>query len=294
MMKLLVTGPLAEQVRDELVARGFDEPLRAAPEPSADDLAWATAVVCRSLPGEGTYHWVHSIAAGHDQLDGARDRIEVFTRTLGSLPEQMAHSVCWAVLDHELLGPHRRQCQAEGNWVRTPHQWPPGSCVLLGTGVIAQRVAQALQGLGFRTVGVNRSGREALGFDHVTTLEEADLESAQALVNLLPLTPQTAASVGDEVFRRLRGALYVNAGRGDTTRQEDLRRALQQGHLSHAHLDVTTPEPLPADHWLWRHPKVTITPHVAAITLASDVADDVLETLADLRAGRSPRLLVAG
>ncbi|MGO4957868.1 NAD(P)-dependent oxidoreductase [Luteococcus sp. Sow4_B9] len=292
MVNLLVTGSHALDVRDALVARGFDDPLRAVVEPSDEDFAWATAVVCRSLPDGMGYPWVHSLAAGYDQLEQARHRIGVLTRTLGSLPQQMAQSVAWAVLDHRLNGAHYRRAQADARWDRIPHHWPPGTCVLLGTGEIAQVVARALQTLGFRTVGVNRSGRSAPGFDEVTALASVPLEDAQVLVNLLPLTQQTRLSVDEAVLGRLRGALYVNVGRGDTTCQDSLRRALDAGQVQAAHLDVMSPEPLPAEHWLWRHPKVTITPHCAAITLPGDVADDVVQTLAELRRGERPRLAV--
>jgi glyoxylate/hydroxypyruvate reductase A len=69
---------------------------------------------------------------------------------------------------------------------------------------------------------------------------------------------------------------------------DDLRRALELGHLRHAVLDVLPTEPPPADAWYWSHPQVTITPHIAAVTDAGDVVWSFSAALDDLRAGRVP------
>ena len=95
---------------------------------------------------------------------------------------------------------------------------------------------------------------------------------ADALVNLLPLTPATERLVDAELLSSLPdGALYVNAGRGPTTDTSALLEELRRGRLR-AVLDVVEPEPLPPEHPLWEAPGVLISPHVAGDTAESDRA----------------------
>jgi phosphoglycerate dehydrogenase-like enzyme len=117
--------------------------------------------------------------------------------------------------------------------------------------------------------GVARRARDGVhGLDELPAL----LARTDALVNLLPLTTHTRGLVDAALLGRLPdGALYVNAGRGATTDTGALLAELQDGRLR-AVLDVVEPEPLPADHPLWRAPGVVITPHVAGDTPAGDRA----------------------
>jgi phosphoglycerate dehydrogenase-like enzyme len=88
---------------------------------------------------------------------------------------------------------------------------------------------------------------------------------ADVIVNTLPLNDQTRGMFNKAFFDSAkRGALFINVGRGATVVTADLVAALMDGRIGGAGLDVTDPEPLPADHPLWRAPNVLITPHVAA------------------------------
>ncbi|KAG0725381.1 Glyoxylate/hydroxypyruvate reductase A [Chionoecetes opilio] len=71
-------------------------------------------------------------------------------------------------------------------------------------------------------------------------------------------------------------AIFINIGRGDVVSEGDLLKALDAGWLSAAILDVFVEEPLPKDSGLWRHPKVRVTPHAAAVGCAEDVAEAFL------------------
>ena len=93
------------------------------------------------------------------------------------------------------------------------------------------------------------------------------LAQTDILICLLPLTPQTKGLLD---ARRLSwlpsGASLINFARGPIVKDEDLRDALDQGHLSRAVLDVFDVEPLPDDRWQWTHPRVTVLPHCSAPT----------------------------
>ena len=127
----------------------------------------------------------------------------------------------------------------------------------LGHGAIGHALEARLAPFGVRFVGVSRTGELTLA-DVPALLPEADV-----VVVLLPLTDATAGVVDGAFLDAMRpGALLVNAARGGHVDQDALLERLHAGRVRAA-LDVTTPEPLPPDHPLWRAPGVLITPHVA-------------------------------
>ena len=94
-------------------------------------------------------------------------------------------------------------------------------------------------------------------------------------------------------LRRCRGApRVINAARGGHVVDADLIAALDRGHIAHATLDVFTTEPLPVEHPFWRHPRITLTPHVASVTISETASRVVIEGLKAMRAGRRPANLV--
>ena len=123
---------------------------------------------------------------------------------------------------------------------------------------------------------------------------KAFLGQCDMLVCVLPLTPETRDMMNAEFFALLpRGAWVINVARGGMLVEEDLIAALDSGHLDGAVLDVFQTEPLPEDSPLWRHPKITVTPHIAGIT-DPRVALRYIETcVADREAGRALKDIVA-
>jgi glyoxylate/hydroxypyruvate reductase A len=84
----------------------------------------------------------------------------------------------------------------------------------------------------------------------------------------------------------------INAARGGHVVDADLIAALDRGHIAHATLDVFTTEPLPVEHPFWRHPRITLTPHVASVTISETASRVVIEGLKAMRAGRPPANLI--
>jgi glyoxylate/hydroxypyruvate reductase A len=106
------------------------------------------------------------------------------------------------------------------------------------------------------------------------------------LVNLLPSTPDTDGILNRAAFERLaRGAYLVNLARGAHLVERDLIDALDEGRLAAATLDVFATEPLPAEHPFWRMPRVTITPHISALTLRDPAADQIARKIEALARG---------
>jgi len=138
--------------------------------------------------------------------------------------------------------------------------------LVVGLGGIGTEVARLAHGIGMRVVATRASRREGPAFVEYVGLssELASLApDADVIVNCLPLTSETESMFDDNMFSVMKStAFFVNIGRGKTVDTDALVRALREDRIGGAGLDVTEPEPLPADHELWGIPNVIITPHV--------------------------------
>jgi len=140
---------------------------------------------------------------------------------------------------------------------------------ILGFGTLGQDAGRKLKALGFPVAGWSRSAKEVAGFATFAAQDGLDalLARSEILVCLLPLTAETEGILNAGLFARLaRGAGLVNAGRGGHLVEADLIPALDGGRLSGAVLDVVGEEPLPKGHPFWHHPRIIVTPHIAAET----------------------------
>ena len=134
-----------------------------------------------------------------------------------------------------------------------------------GFGAIGQTTARLLTAFGASVRGVARTAGRRAGYEVVA---EADIESVlpetDLLIMVLPSTPQTAGALSRSRLALLpRRAVVINVGRGTTVDQAALEAALRAGAISGAGLDVTDPEPLPAESTLWDTPNLLLTPHAA-------------------------------
>jgi glyoxylate/hydroxypyruvate reductase A len=166
---------------------------------------------------------------------------------------------------------------------------------ILGFGTLGQAAGRTLQSLGFDITGWGRTQKQVPGFATFAGAAglEAILGRSDILICLLPMTPQTEDILDARLFARLpRGAGLVNAGRGRHLVEADLLAALDDGQLSAAVLDVFRDEPLPPDHPFWRHPRIVITPHVAADTHPPTAAPIIAAAIRDFETGRPVANLV--
>ncbi|MCQ4623194.1 D-isomer specific 2-hydroxyacid dehydrogenase family protein [Corynebacterium sp. CCUG 70398] len=139
---------------------------------------------------------------------------------------------------------------------------------VIGAGGIGKKLIEFLCPFRPHVVAVNRSGRPVDGADETIAMADAGdvWGRADVVVLLAPLTKDTRGMVDADVLAQMKDtAVLVNVGRGPLVVTDDLVEALQNGRIGGAALDVTDPEPLPADHPLWELDNCLITPHVANI-----------------------------
>jgi glyoxylate/hydroxypyruvate reductase A len=160
---------------------------------------------------------------------------------------------------------------------------------ILGLGELGRDAAKKLKSLGFDVAGWSRGQKtvaEIECYAGAAGLPEL-LGRSEILVCLLPLTAETEGILNARTLSLLPwGAALVNAARGAHLVEDDLIAALASGHVSAAVLDVFGDEPLPADHPFWQHPRVVVTPHVAAFTNPATAAPIILDNIRRFEEGR--------
>jgi len=159
---------------------------------------------------------------------------------------------------------------------------------ILGAGVLGGKVAQALQAWGFPIRCWSRSRKLWPGvksFAGQTELVEF-LSGTRVLINLLPHTPETVGLINAGRLSHLPESSYLlNLARGVHVVEEDLLQALESGKLKGAMLDVFSREPLDPQSPLWTHPRVAMTPHIAAVTRPAEAIAWIARTITGLEKG---------
>ena len=157
---------------------------------------------------------------------------------------------------------------------------------VLGLGHIGRAVATLFQVLGFRVIGWSRTEKVIAGIDCRWGLNAINsvLAEPDYVICVLPSTADTINLFDANRFKAMKqGSVIINIGRGTLIVERDLMAALDTGHLAHAVLDVVQQEPLAADSLLWKHPHITITPHISGWHL--DGLDVVVANYNALMAG---------
>ena len=244
----------------------------ARQEPTADQQRAAVMVTgvsnvepevafMRALP---QLRLLQTLNAGFDQWVGRLPPGVALSNGRGAHGRATAEWTAAVLLAHYRELTRFATAQGERRWDHHPTASLEGKRVaILGAGDIGTSIRRMLAPFGCQLLLVGRRRR-----DEVVTMD--DFRSAAAeqdvVVLVLPVTPETRWLVDARFLKGLKdGAVLVNPGRGSLVVTDDLLRETQAGRLR-AILDVTDPEPLPADHPLWASPGVTITPHVAGNT----------------------------
>ena len=226
---------------------------------------------------------VLSLWAGVERIVGNTTLTQPLCRMVDpGLTQGMVEYVTGHALRHH-LGIDAILAAQDGHWNPViPPLAAERPVAMLGVGALGTACARALVGLGFPVMGWSRNPKALDGIDchHGADGLDTVLRRAQIVVTLLPATPATENLLDAPRLALLPiGAAIINPGRGTLIDDDALLAALGSGHVGHATLDVFRTEPLPADHPYWSHPRVTVTPHIAADTRATTAARVIAENV---------------
>src|SRR3954453_10773618 len=208
------------------------------------------------------------------------------------LAQQMSEYALYGVLHfHRNMHRYAEQQRASQWRALAPVAAGERTVGVMGLGVLGSDFVAKLAPLGFRVLGFSRTPRALLG----VTVFHGDgglrpfLARSEILVNFLPLTQQTERILSGQTLSWLPpGACIVNIARGGHVDEEALLAALDAGQIGGALLDVSDHEPLPATHRFWRHPRVFVTPHIAAQAIAELAVSQVIENIRRIERGDEP------
>ncbi|MCX7306148.1 MAG: glyoxylate/hydroxypyruvate reductase A [Hyphomicrobiales bacterium] len=273
----------------------------------ANDPSIAYAVVWKQKPNLlsklPNLRAIFSVGAGVDHIltDPTLPDVPIVRIVADNLTQHMTDYVLWRVLDHHRQGMLYRAQQKRKVW-REPPQRPASdvSVGIMGLGELGRAAASGLLACGFRVNGWSRTEQsmQDVATFHGENGLTSFLNATDILIVLLPLTPQTTGIVNYGLLKQLRrrnglgGAVLINAGRGRLQKDADILRALEDGTLKEASLDVFEVEPLPRTSPLWNHPAVFVTPHSAATSDPAFLVPPMLAQMAAFERGEALRNLV--
>lgn len=295
MTTVLFAAPtLWDEYKDELPAAlaeaGVDAKLllEAAPE-AVDYIVYAPSAPLQDFSAFTRTKAVLSLWAGVERIVGNATLTQPLCRMVDpGLTEGMVEWVVGHTLRHHL--------GMDQHIINPGHVWNPAcpplarerKVTILGLGELGAACGMALAQLNFAVTGWSRTPRDVPRLRCLSGPEglNAALSGAEIVITLLPRTPQTENTLNAETLGLLaRGAVVLNPGRGALIDDAALLAALDAGQIGHATLDVFRVEPLPTDHPFWSHPKVTVTPHIAADTRARSAARVIAENVRRGEAG---------
>lgn len=216
--------------------------------------------------------WIHVHSAGVDylDLDRMKEKNIILSNSSGIHGIPIAETVFGMLLSYTRGIRQAVKDQSIKKWDRSGQLIELRDCTIMivGTGSIGSQVGRLAKAFGMKTIGVNRSGSEVEYMDCI--IKQPDLihhlQEADIIINILPLTDLTHYFFNKSIFSQMKnGTMFINVGRGQTVKTDDLIEALDAGNIAFAGLDVFESEPLPSDDPLWDREDVLITPHISGM-----------------------------
>ena len=220
--------------------------------------------------------WVHLSSHGIDHIQGSDilNSPVLVTCSRGAYAAPVAEHALWMMLSLVKEGPRLYRQQQEKKWERFPLGDMEGKTLgLVGLGSIAHRAAHLARALGMRVLATKRHHESwdpgLAPVDQVlppSQLHRLLAESDFVLITV-PLIPETRELIGEAQLRAMKPTAYlINVARGGVVDEVALVRALKEGWIAGAGLDVFQREPLPPESELWALPNVISSPHIAGVT----------------------------
>ncbi len=255
------------------------------------------AAIAQALRAPGcSVQWIHMTTAGADGLlvHGVPPGIQVSNQG-GAVAPTVAETAMAMILAMARQIPLIAARSARHEWIKEFD--PPllalegRTLAIVGYGNLGRQLAKRARGFDMKILGLSRSlaGDDLADEMHPLTALHAVLARADVVAVTVASFPSTRHIIDAAAFGAMKpGAMFVNVSRGETVHQPALRAALQRGHLRAAFLDVTEPEPLPADDPLWDSPNLVIAPHAAGhggTRTGARIAKVLSENMARFRQG---------
>jgi len=286
----------AEELAAEFRTLDPEADIRTAADPGdlSDITMMAVSTLKSDLPAQlPNLQLVQKLGAGVETIVN-HPALAPQVRVARLKPQEPAREIAQYCLAYVLRGTrnmdYHEKAQSRALWDPVAPRRPQEVTVgVLGLGHIGGLTAALMRDVGFHTMGWSRSQKN---IDGVTCLSgdhglNGLLSSCDYVCAILPSTEETRDLINAERLALMKeGATLINAGRGDLIDEAALASALYQRRPGHAVLDVLRHEPLPEDNPLWKHPCITITPHVSGWHLG-DALGDVVENLRRLTAGEA-------
>lgn len=203
---------------------------------------------------------------------------------------QMAEYVAYATLRYFRRFDEYEEQARHGLWSPlAPYAKEDFTIGVMGLGKLGLRVAATMRSFGFPVRGWSRTPKEIADVECFAGMASLDafLSGTRVLVSLLPLTFETSNLLDRRRLGALpKGAYLINVARGAQVAEPDLMALIRSGHIEGATLDVFRNEPLPAPHPFWNEPRITITPHISALTVRAEAVRQIIEKIAAFEAGQ--------
>jgi phosphoglycerate dehydrogenase-like enzyme len=282
MPKVLIRSRDADEYERLLSTAGLPG-LELTEDPAESEIVLGEPKLIREdLPHLPKLKWAQSIYAGVEPLvDPTQRRDYMLTNARGVFGELMSEYVFGYLLFHEKKILERIQAQQSMKWQRTESGVLRGKTIgLLGVGSIGAHLAGTAQHFGMHVRGFTRSSEissEVDDYFHGSDLLKF-VEGLDYLVCVLPRTEDTNKIVDAKLLDALPPhAMFVNVGRGNAVDEPALVKALREGKLAAAVLDVFEKEPLPEGHPFWTTPNLYMTFHTSAISYPEDITKLFIE-----------------
>jgi glyoxylate/hydroxypyruvate reductase A len=280
--------PLVDALRGAGIAAQVTQD--AAPD-TVDFIVYAPTSALQDFTAFTRCRAVLSLWAGVERIVGNQTLTQALCRMVDpAMAEGMREWVLGHVMRHH-LGLDRYSHNPGRLWDPIcPPLARDRRVAMLGMGELGTACARALQGVGFHVSGWSRNPKSFAGLDCLNGEDGLSkvLADADFVVTLLPRTPQTENLLNAPRLAACKpGAVILNPGRGWLIDDQALLAALDCSQIGHATLDVFRVEPLPDDHPFWTHPRVTVTPHIAADTRPDTAAGVLVENIRRSLAGEA-------
>lgn len=278
-MNVLFTFPLKDELKQPLIER-FPElnftfsPIEdATVERASVIVTYGEDITEETLERAKQLQWIMVASAGVDKMpiEEMKKRKIPMANVSGIHKTPMAEAVLAHLLAQARALPTIYERQQKKEWNKKIHstELRGKTALILGPGAIGQEIGRLLQAFGVQTIGCNYSGEKRPYMDNTISFKQLDdhIHEADFFISVVPSTKETRGMITKDHFKKMKETAYfLNFGRGDLVKEQDIVWALENKEVARVILDVYEEEPLPKTSPLWSLEGCTVSPHVSSFS----------------------------